>query len=86
MPLFYLICPDCAKETKVLKTIEEIENLLCAACNGKLERNSRPPSSVVKEIIDNGLQAKRVEQYSNARELLEERQAKQLAEKNKDSL
>lgn len=69
MPLFHLQCENCSKSIrKILKSSKETDNMKCE-CGNTLKRVPKPPTSCVKEILDNGLMSKKVERYSNAEEL-----------------
>lgn len=66
MPMIIFKCnnPDCKnKITKIFKKDHKVPPFLdCGECGtGKLERQLGAPSSHKTQIIDNGLQAKKVE-------------------------
>lgn len=57
-----------AKDAKVCQ-------IKCQVCNKSiLTRAPQTPYTVTKEVIDNGIMPRRIEQYSNSNELIEERQ------------
>ena len=83
MPIYYFKCTHCGKEIKKLLPVEAAENEYFCPDDGRpAQRSFKPPSSHVKEVIDNGLQMRRVEQFANSPELLQERA--DIAEKNKN--
>ncbi len=88
MPIYYFICPECSLTVVKLLTPHKAKTieLTCGSCTAILERNPQPPTSSVKEVIDNGLQARRVEQFANSPELLEEREQLDRDAKNKTGL
>jgi len=66
MPMIRFTCnnPDCDNEiTKVFNSAKEIPPFLdCGQCgSGKLERNLSAPASKGTQVIDNGIQSRRVE-------------------------
>lgn len=75
MPLYHFKCDTCSKEYKrILKSEDAESDFTCPKCYGKLERNPQLPNTITFETIDNGLQQRRVEQYSEAAKLTEERE------------
>lgn len=70
MPIIEFVCnnPDCDNNIeKYYKDITQIPPFLdCGQCGtGKLERGLGAPSTVSTQIIDNGLQARKVEVKSH---------------------
>lgn len=74
MPIFNLICRKCKATSRSMRDSIEKVNRSCA-CGGKLKRNPSPPSTQVKETLDNGLMPKSVERLVNAEQLNRERAA-----------
>lgn len=75
MPLYIYNCSECHKEVKKILTPEQSKNeQKCKKCNSTLLRAESDVSMVVKEVIDNGLQPRKVEQIANAPDLLKERE------------
>ena len=85
MALFTFRCPTCKVLVKrILTPLKAKEPLFCKADNTQLVREFQEVSSIVKEVIDNGLQTRKVEQFANAPELLQEREeaVRELKKKN----
>lgn len=75
MPLYNFKCTTCgAKVKKILSPEESKLERSCPKDQGVLVRDDGSPSFVVKEIIDNGNQARRIEQYAGQPEMMEERE------------
>lgn len=79
-------CSKCGDFDKRVDTFEEIDTCTCPTCSGPTKRVFISPSLLVKEIIDNSLQVRRVEQIANAPELLQEREAMDRERKKKNDL
>ena len=79
MPTYFLRCEPCDETirrrfTLLLSEVPERSPLrTCERCSGPLKRVARPPTTQVKESLDNGAMTKRVERYSTAEELYRER-------------
>jgi hypothetical protein len=71
VPVYNLVCGACHKPERKLCTPEQLRDrsLKCSACGGDLVRNPDPPTTQVKEVLDNGLMTKRLERYANAERL-----------------
>lgn len=75
MALFDFQCPVCFIYIKKLASKEpEIE---CDKCHVPMTRNNNPPNTQVKEVLDNGLQPKRIERLRDAEELYKNRKKKE---------
>ena len=86
MPLFYFYCNKCLKTfKKLLKTGQAAENQVCS-CGNALVRDFQDLSLTMKNTIDNGIQSRRVEQYENAHEVIQERAENSKKNKNKKDL
>lgn len=82
MPIFYFKCKKCNKEyKKLLSPNKAKETQPCPVCFQQLERDYKDPSTIIKEVIDNSIMTRRVEQYANSPELIEERE--EIAKKSK---
>jgi hypothetical protein len=87
MALFCYVCDHCGRGTKKILTPEESKlEYNCPHDGAKLTRQYQAPTSHVLETIDSGLQTKRVEQFADSPELLQEREANQRKDKNKNEL
>ncbi len=87
MPLYNFICPQCGfKLKKILSPEQSKVPFFCEKDRTSMARDPQSPTTMVKEVIDNGLQAKRVEQYANSQELFQEREDNARADKNKNEL
>lgn len=87
MALFTFRCPTCKVLVKRILTPEKAKDpLFCKEDNTQLAREFQEVSSVVKEVIDNGLQVRKVEQYADAPKLLQEREQAVRDLKNKNEL
>lgn len=76
MPLYQFRCPDCSFLTKRLLNKPDFNNLNCKKCNKTLtvlNREFADTSSNCKEVIDNGIMPRKVENFANANEMLEDR-------------
>lgn len=76
MPLYYFRCEACGKEVRRLCSIDEAKNKHSCSCGNVLIRAPRPPSTSIKETLDNGLMGRRLERYSDAERLFRERAKK----------
>jgi hypothetical protein len=72
MPAFYLKCPKCLVESrKILPVYKETK---CKTCGTVCERaNKSKQSSVIKEVLDNGIMPRKVERIHNINELRKEK-------------
>lgn len=74
MPLYYLQCDACNKQTPgFFKDREEATRQSCKVCGSPLKWSPRPPSSQVVESLDNGVMATRVERLKDAELLHQDR-------------
>lgn len=76
MPLFSFKCRVCKRLDRILLSPEEAEQpVFCRGegCSGKLKRIPKAPTTVVKETVDNGIMARRVEIYPDVKEVMKER-------------
>lgn len=72
MPLFNLVCSSCGVRTRRLcKAVDLADKALtCESCGSKdLVREPDPPTTQVKEVLDNGIMTKRLERYADAERL-----------------
>jgi DNA-directed RNA polymerase subunit RPC12/RpoP len=77
MPLYHYICSKCFESDRRLLSVEEGKKYqLCKRCSYQLIRVPQPPSTHVKEILDNGAMPKAVERFSEAERLNKERVGK----------
>jgi hypothetical protein len=72
MPLFYVICPEGHEDKRVLEP-EQVKGLKCRTCNKKVKRQPKPPTSMLKNRIDNGLVMKTLENYDDCAQMNHER-------------
>ncbi len=69
------------------KLVEDVDTvILCPCCFVAMKLKDPTISMVVKEIIDNGFQVRRVEQIANAGDLFQERADEATKKKNTDEL
>ena len=62
---------------KLLKPIEALAIVhYCPRDNNPLERDYGTPSTIVKEILESPLWPRKVEQFANSAELIEENESK----------
>jgi hypothetical protein len=73
MPLFRFYCKKCGLRSARILEPEVVAHTLCKVCGEPLAREVTPPSSDLKEVVDNGIMHKRLEIYPDARKLLDER-------------
>ena len=77
MALFFFFCTNCNIEIKKLfKAESAIQQFDCPKCNSSstVIRKPKDNHTLVYEIIDSGIQAKKVVQLANAPDLLQERE------------
>jgi DNA-directed RNA polymerase subunit RPC12/RpoP len=87
MALYYYFCEKCNKEVKRLLTPAKAKmEQICKDCSTVLLRTPKDSSFAIKEVIDNGLQARRAEQFSGSAELLKEREHNARIKKYKTKL
>ncbi len=87
MALFYFVCPTCKKEIKKLFRAEsKIKEVLCPIDKTVTIRAPKGSATMVYEVIDNGIMAKRVVQLAGAPQMLEERQEISRKKKRDNSL
>lgn len=72
MPVFNYGCRACGATRRVLAEVEP-ERLFCDVCDWEMERAHEPPTTVTKEVLDNGWMARRVERWSDAERIFKER-------------
>ncbi len=78
-------CKPC--ESIVQKIVDDIDALiLCQKCLVAMIIKPPEVSTVVKEVIDNGFQVRRVEQIADAGDLFKEHADKHNKKKNDDEL
>lgn len=49
------------------------KEVFCEKCGGKMVKEIGDPALIVKETVDNGFMARKVEQFADSPELLKER-------------
>jgi len=74
MPLYCFYCFICQKTVKKLLTVENSKNQQLCKEHHELKRQNSDVSVLVKEVVDNGLQSKAIEQLANAPDLFQERE------------
>lgn len=75
MPSYNLRCSDCgASKTRRFDVPQKFPVDTCA-CGGPMRRVPRPPTTTVKESLDNGAMTKRVERFKDAERLYRDRAA-----------
>jgi len=84
MALYRFFCKTCDDFTVKLLADARPEPPPCKVCNGLTEHRSSDIKTHVKEIIDNGLQAKRVEQFDGGYGLIIEREDNQRRQKERE--
>jgi hypothetical protein len=77
MPLFNLKCPACGSGERVFRNAGWKSNgddpVRCRFCRTVMNREVQPPSTSVKETIDNGVMPKALERPADAERLHKER-------------
>lgn len=79
MGLYYFRCTKCSSEYRRLLEPEELDKLptgWCSKCGHVLERAPRGASTSVKETVDNGWQARKIERPANVVDLVADRNLK----------
>lgn len=71
MPVFNLVCKACGQTDRRLCQPALVFNMMlkCRRCGAPLFRDPNPPTTQVKETLDNGLMTRRVERYAEAERL-----------------
>ncbi len=78
-------CKEC--DLSFQKLVDNVVDIIrCGGCDSEMELKIGIVSTVVKEVIDNGFQVRRVEQIANAPELFQERADNANKKKNTDEL
>lgn len=73
MALFYVICSKCNEPDRRVLEPEQMKKATCRKCGGKVKRTPKPPTAMLKEVIDNGLMMKRHENFVDGQKLTKER-------------
>lgn len=74
MPMYNYHCPECEQNFRFIKTPEKaLLPVNCATCDTLLVRKPAPPTSMVKEVLDNGLMSRKVERLADIEEIVVER-------------
>lgn len=74
MPMYNYHCPGCCQDFKLLLKPERASKpQTCATCDTVMVRNPKPPTSMVKETLDNGIMSRRVERLADIEEIGKER-------------
>ncbi len=85
MPLYYFKCIHCNSRVNVFCKTEKLkEERHCVKCNTVLKRAPNAPSTNVKETLDNGIMARRVERIADAEEVNRERARQDTLERMAD--
>jgi hypothetical protein len=87
MPVFNFTCPKCAlRSVRLLKASEVLGGVYhCPKDGNVLEREYGLPSTISKEVIESPVWPRKVEQYTNSGDLIEEREHNaDLVKSNKD--
>lgn len=70
MPMYNYQCPECEQNFRLLlKPERALEPMPCATCGSVMIRKPQPPTSMVKEVLDNGLMSRKIERLANAEEI-----------------
>ncbi len=83
MALYNFFCSTCNKVIK--KILPKVKLIHCPKCGNETKRIDNP-NIVVKEVIDNGLQTRRVERISEEPQLIEQREHDSIKRKTKNTL
>lgn len=92
MPLYQFRCPDCSFLTKRILNFKGADHqffVQCKKCNNTLvfkDREFADTSSNSKEIIDNGIMPRKVENFANSNELMQDRNHVALTRRKKNEL
>lgn len=82
MPAFYFVCKKCSKQSR--RILKEYKELDCE-CGSKLDLDmSKSPSSMIKEVMDNGLMFKSVERLADIDEMVHKRAEQDSKDRAKD--
>lgn len=73
MPLYYFRCLTCGSANRRILEPSQVKKTLCNKCNGKLLRTPKPPTAMLKEMVDTGLMPKRLENYVDGHSLTKKR-------------
>jgi putative FmdB family regulatory protein len=74
MPMYNFRCPQCQSAVKILRRPEKANQPVeCPHCKVQMSRDPQPPTSMVKETLDNGIMGRRVERLANIEEIGKER-------------
>ncbi len=87
MALYYFFCDICQKEVKKLLPPKKSKlEQLCKIDGSVLIRTPKDITTSLKEVIDTGLQARKIEQIAGAPGLLEEREHQEREKKKRITL
>jgi hypothetical protein len=73
MPLYHFECIQCGQVVRKILKAQDLAQTEVLCCDTPCRRTPRPPSTQVKEVLDNGLMTKKVERLSDAERLFRER-------------
>jgi len=73
MPLYYLVCESCKQPDKRILEPEQVKKVVCRKCGGKVRRTPKPPTPMLKELVDTGFMPKKLENYCDGQQLTKER-------------
>jgi len=68
MAVYHYVCPKCELFVKTFK-----KGLKCNKCGTEMVRNSTGSRYDVKEVLDNGIMARRVERLKDIEEIMKDR-------------
>lgn len=71
MPIYYYKCELCNISINLLQDKKIYPD--CEKCHNRMKRDPKPPSSQIKEVIDNGAMVKRVEVLPDIQKIMKER-------------
>lgn len=74
MPMYHYRCEPCRTDAMLLRKPEKAKDpAICPGCQQPMTRDPKPPTSMVKETLDNGIMGRRVERLANIEEIGKER-------------
>lgn len=75
MAIYYFKCSNCDRIKKRLFSPEEAkQEQHCPHDGALMQRIPQGGFTTIKEVIDNGLQARKAEQFANTNEMIKERE------------
>ena len=73
MPLFYFVCTNCGSPDKRILEPVQVSRIKCRSCGGTVKRTPKPPTTHLKEVVDTGMMAKRLENFVDGQSLTKAR-------------